>query len=439
MIRGMTSPPPPDPAPAPSAAPGPAVRHPWSTAVTVASWTAALAYPVLLYAYAVGEPEPTGRRLLPPLLLTLLVVPLLRRRPEVVLGLMLAGAYAATAAAGTRTAHAVFPAHGAPAVVPSAGAVSEFGYLQALLTDIAVGWAAANRPRAVSVAAAAVTLAVQTAAVALRQGTGGEVVASNVLLLGLLLALAWTTGRMVGQRREHIETVRAQAAVAAVTAERLRIARELHDMVAHSIGIIAIQAGTGRRVIETQPDEARNALAVIETTSRDTLAGLRRMLGALRRADPEGVPLTAAPGLADVDALAAAGLDGGVRVRIDRHGDRRELPPDVELAAFRIIQEGITNVVRHADTDHCRVVLDYRPGELAVEITDRGRGPAGTGTGTGISTGPGYGTGYGITGMRERAALLHGSLTAGPREGGGFRVAATLPVPTAPTALEVRG
>ncbi|MFE0422094.1 sensor histidine kinase [Streptomyces sp. NPDC058953] len=394
----------------------------------VLSWAGALAYPVLLYVVVVGERELTGMRLLPPLLLALLPLPLLRRHPTAVLGLMLAGAYTAMATATTRTPTGVFPAHGVPVVVPSAGPVSEFGYLQALLVDVVVGYIAAVRPRRTSITAAAAAFAVQIAAVALHQGTGTEIVVSNLLLLGLLLALAWTTGRMVGQRREHTETVRAQEAVAAVTAERLRIARELHDMVAHSIGIIAIQAGTGRRVIETQPAEARNALAAIETTSRDTLAGLRRMLGALREADPEGVPLTAAPGLADIDRLAAATRDGGVRVDVDWRGDRRELPADVELSAFRIIQEGITNVVRHAGTDTCRVVIDYRSCELAVEITDDGRGAMGTGTGTG--------TGYGITGMRERAALLHGRFTAGPREGGGFRVTAALPVPAEPV---VRG
>jgi signal transduction histidine kinase len=209
--------------------------------------------------------------------------------------------------------------------------------------------------------------------------------------------------------------------------ERLRIARELHDMVAHSIGIIAIQAGVGRRVIETQPAEARNALTAIEATSRETLAGLRQMLGVLRRAEPgpgRG-PLESAPGLADLGRLAATTRDAGVRVELRWLGPRRPLPADIDLSAFRIIQEAVTNVVRHAGTGHCRVTVDCREEELGIEVTDEGHG------GAPPAEGPGERGGFGIDGMRERARLLGGELTAGPRAEGGFRVAARLPVPAA--------
>jgi signal transduction histidine kinase len=144
-------------------------------------------------------------------------------------------------------------------------------------------------------------------------------------------------------------------------AERLRIARELHDMVAHSIGIIAIQAGAGRRVFDARPAEARDALAAIEATSREALSGLRRMVTGLRRADPGPgpgqAPLGPAPGLADLDRLAAMTLDAGVQVDVDWRGSQEPLPADIDLSAFRIIQEAVTNVVRHARTDQCRVSI----------------------------------------------------------------------------------
>lgn len=398
MIDGMSS-------------PSRAARQ-WRTrpvAAQVVAWCGALAYPVLLYVAVLNEPEPTGRRLVLPAVLVVLAVPLLRRRPLPALALMLVGSFAATVTAASNLA-ATFP-------FLAPGPVRQTGYLQALLLDLAVGWIAATRTRWTAVAAAALALVEQiTAAFYYRQGSDAFV--STVAFHALMLAVAWMSGYLIRERREHAETVRAQVAAQAVTAERLRIARELHDMVAHSIGIIAIQAGTGRRVIDTRQGEARNALAVIETTSRDTLAGLRRMLGTLRRAEPDGAPLGPAPGLADVDALVASTQDGGVRVDVEWRGVRRALPVDVELAAYRIIQEGITNVVRHAGTRECRVVIDYQEDELSVEITDDGHPPATVGTG------------YGITGMRERAALLRGQFSAGPRPEGGFRVVAQLPVAT---------
>jgi signal transduction histidine kinase len=195
----------------------------------------------------------------------------------------------------------------------------------------------------------------------------------------------------------------------------------LHDIVAHSIGIIAIQAGAGRRVFDASPAKARDALAVIEATSRDTLSGLRRMVTGLRNADPqpgpEQAPLGPVPGLADIQRLAATTRDAGVKIEVDWHGSHEPLPPDIDLSAFRIIQEAVTNVVRHAGTSQCRVCIDQQDGQLSIEITDSGHSASAAGTG------------YGITGMRERAALLGGDLTAGPCPSGGFRVTARLPVP----------
>ncbi|MFE0459367.1 sensor histidine kinase [Kitasatospora sp. NPDC058965] len=243
---------------------------------------------------------------------------------------------------------------------------------------------------------------------------------TRVWLLVLLFLVSWLSGNSVRQGRAHAEELRGQAAAQAVTAERLRIARELHDMVAHSIGIIAIQAGMGARVIERRPAEAADALRTIEATSRETLAGLRRMLGALRRAEPGGpAPLDPAPGLDGIEELAARTTAAGVRVELRLRGERRALPAEVELAAYRIVQEALTNVVRHAGTGFCWVEIDHRSDELALEIVDEGCG-----------AGPdGPGGGYGLVGMRERAALLHGSLRAGTRPEGGFQVSARLPLP----------
>jgi len=286
---------------------------------------------------------------------------------------------------------------------------------------IEICYVAATRARAVSV-----TGAVMVGAVALMPGPGEldlvQLRGGNLVLAVVLVTIiAWLIGNSIRQAQAQAELLRAQAATQTVMAERLRIARELHDIVAHSIGIIAIQAGAGRRVFDARPAEARDALAAIEATSRETLSGLRRMVTGLRRAEPESgpgqAPLDPAPGLAGIERLAAMTLDAGVKVDVDWYGSRGPLPADIDLSAFRIIQEAVTNVIRHAGTGQCRVSIDQQDGQLSIEIIDSGSG------------GVVAGTGYGITGMRERAALLGGDFSAGPRPGGGFRVAARLPVP----------
>ncbi|MGW9212895.1 sensor histidine kinase [Embleya sp. NPDC055664] len=249
--------------------------------------------------------------------------------------------------------------------------------------------------------------------------------------LAVIAVAAWILGSWIRLRQDHAEELRAQVAVQAVQAERLRIARELHDLVAHNIGAIAIQAGAARRVIETQPTGARDALGVIEATSRETLTGLRHLLGALREADDGAAddgavgsaPGAPAAGLADLDRLVAGMAEAGVRVEIRRLGQPRPLAAEIELSAFRIIQESVTNVVRHAGADRCRVSVDYGVAELALEIVDDGGGGRAGGRAAGLA-----GSGYGIAGMRERVALLHGWFSSGPRPEGGFRVAAGLPI-----------
>jgi signal transduction histidine kinase len=299
------------------------------------------------------------------------------------------------------------------------------------VAGLEVCYMAATRTRRVSLTAVAVAGAGLPILVLefplpdqLPNGRSGTPVPVITVLVPLVMIIAWLIGNSIRQARGRAELVRAQAAAQTVLAERLRIARELHDMVAHSIGIIAIQAGSGRSVFDASPAEARDALAAIEATSRETLSGLRRMMTGLRRAEPGSgpgqAPLDPAPGLADLERLAAMTLEAGVQVEVEWLGSREPLPADIDLSAFRIIQEAVTNVVRHAGTDRCLVWIDQQDGYLSIEVTDSGRG------------GGAAGTGYGITGMCERAALLGGDFSAGPRPGGGFCVAARLPVP-APT------
>jgi signal transduction histidine kinase len=244
-------------------------------------------------------------------------------------------------------------------------------------------------------------------------------------LAGLLLSALMPTvvagliGFSIRQARQYAQRLRAHAAAQAVTAERLRISRELHDMVAHSVGIITLQAGAAARVLDTQPERAREAMRAVEETGRQTLSGLRRMLGSLRGTEPgQEAPLHPMPGLADLDELAAATTAAGVSVDVCWRGRRRILPPEVDLSAYRIIQESLANVVRHAGARSCEVSVDYREAEVAIEVTDPGRGGKGS-----------TGTGYGLVGMRERVALLHGFLAAGPHPDGGFQVTARLPAP----------
>jgi len=240
--------------------------------------------------------------------------------------------------------------------------------------------------------------------------------------MALYAACGWGIGYLLRKRREYAVSLREQNAARAVMAERLRIARELHDMVAHSIGIIAILAGAAGRVIETQPKEARAALGNIETTSRETLTGLQRMLSALRQAEPgaafEAAALTPVLGLGDLESLAARAADAGIRVEVTWRGERRPLPPQIDLSAYRVIQEAVTNVVRHSGTRTCRIDIGFAADELEIEITDDGHGLAHARSGEG---------GFGLLGMRERVALLSGQFSAGPRPEGGFRVMARLP------------
>jgi signal transduction histidine kinase len=276
-------------------------------------------------------------------------------------------------------------------------------------------------------------LAAAELALAAVQLTPAEAELSTWVGNTLVLAAAWLLGNFVGDRRAYatqleertaeLEQAREDLARRAVAEERLRLARELHDVVAHSMSVIAVQSGVGAHVAATQPEEARKALAAIETISRAALEELRRLLGVLRQDDGDEPQssLAPVPGLADLDTLLAQVAKAGLAVKLRVEGTRPELPAGVDLSAYRIVQEALTNVVKHAGPARAQVVVCYGDQEVAVEVTDNGKGVAPAGDGRTAKVG------HGIIGMRERVALFGGDLEAGPRPGGGFRVAARLP------------
>ncbi|HEX2046728.1 MAG TPA: sensor histidine kinase [Acidimicrobiales bacterium] len=237
-------------------------------------------------------------------------------------------------------------------------------------------------------------------------------------LLAWLIALATAAEVVRGRRDRGIESARAAEEEARRRAgeERLRIARELHDVLAHNISLINVQAGVALHLIDEQPEQARTALTAIKAASKDALGELRSVLDVLRQSD-EGPPRAPTAGLEDLDRLVSGAAAAGIEVRVVTQGTPRPLPPGVDLAAFRIVQEALTNVTRHAGQARASVSLTYGDHDLTVQVDDDGRGR---------SSSP-DGSGNGIRGMHERAAALGGVLEAGPMPGGGFRVTARLP------------
>jgi signal transduction histidine kinase len=203
----------------------------------------------------------------------------------------------------------------------------------------------------------------------------------------------------------------------AVEAERARIAGELHDVVTHNVSVMVVQAGAARSVLDSSPDDAREALLAVEASGRTAMSELRHLLGLLAPAAGEEDMLVPQPGAARVPALVERVRAAGLSVELSVTGSR-DLPPGVDLAAYRVVQEALTNVIKHAGTARATVVLEYRLDDLVITVTDDGR-PA---------TGPGGPGGRGLIGLRERIGLYGGELDAGPRPGGGWRVRARIPV-----------
>jgi signal transduction histidine kinase len=245
-------------------------------------------------------------------------------------------------------------------------------------------------------------------------------------LAWLMLAIGWLVGREIGRRRRDLVTLTAHALrleqdrelqmQAAVDEERRRIARELHDVVAHSVSVMVVQAQAGTRLL-SDPPRASSTFQAIEHSGREALVELRRMLGILRT--PDEHPATQPqPGLAGIDSLLAQVADAGIAVRCLIEGQARPLPPGVDLSAYRIIQEALTNTLKHAEAANACVLLRYGASSLEIEVVDDGRGDR-----AGLN-----GSGHGLIGMRERVALHGGELSTGPRSEAGYAVVARLPL-----------
>jgi len=241
---------------------------------------------------------------------------------------------------------------------------------------------------------------------------------------GLVVLTPWLLGRVNRQRAARIELLQQEALQrerVAVGEERARIARELHDVVAHSVGAMVAQAQGAERMLDRDPERAREALQAIERTGRTALEEMRRSLGVLRRTDADA-PLAPQPGLDNLDALVAQARDSGLRVELVTEGEPAPLPAGVDLSAYRIVQEALTNTLKHAGPVQARVAVRYRGEQLELEISDDGRTPGRPPTRDDDAGG------QGLVGMRERVALYGGDLQAARRPEGGFVVRASLPL-----------
>jgi signal transduction histidine kinase len=242
--------------------------------------------------------------------------------------------------------------------------------------------------------------------------------AAGFFLIPLLVAAALLLGLWVAGRQAYALRESAEQARRAVDAERLRIARELHDVVAHTMATINVQAGVAAHVIDQQPDQAAQALEAIRQSSKEGLRELRGILNVLRQADEQD-ERSPAPRLAQLDELIENATRAGLPTSVTVHGEARTLAPTVDLAAYRIVQESLTNALRYAGPTTAHVTLSYGDDELQVEVLDGGRGP--------VEATP-QGAGHGIAGMRERAEAVGGTLIASPGPEGGFSVQARLPL-----------
>jgi signal transduction histidine kinase len=252
-----------------------------------------------------------------------------------------------------------------------------------------------------------------------RSGLGNFVVAT--IIFAIVWAIAFGVGRKsmeadeAKERAARAEREREERARAAVAEERARIARELHDVVGHSVSVMTVQASGVRRLLRPEQEREREALLVVERTGREALAEMRRMVGVLRR--PEEAPaLAPQPSLEYLGRLVEQAREAGLPVELRIEGDAIQLPAGVDLTAYRLVQEGLTNALKHARATRADVLVSYGDGEIEVTVSDDGKG-----------VGNGDGGGHGLVGMRERVSLYGGELDAGPQPNGGYRLRARLP------------
>ena len=391
-------------------------RPPWLERLTSRQWVwvdyaaaalftaGALAHLFVFPHFPARAPSPVSRALLVPLYLAATVPVALRRRWPVATLIVTGAAVALTTVLG----HSLAPA---PLVaLPLYSLTLRYPRRQSLAAVIAL-----------------------EAALALSVGVAWSLgrAQGDVTFNFFLAAATWFIADSIATRRAYVRGLREQReerqrleieeARRAIVEERMAIARELHDVVAHSLSVIAIQSGVGRHVLDTQPGEARKALAAVEATSRAALEELRGVLGVLRRGDDDLAATAPTPDLGDLDGLVERIRAAGVSVDVTLAGQVRDLPQGLELTIFRIIQEALTNVVRHAAGAPTTVIVDYRGDEILVEV--RNARPARAGAATVPAR---AGTGHGIIGMTERARSFGGTLSAVALEDGGFLVRARL-------------
>jgi signal transduction histidine kinase len=293
-------------------------------------------------------------------------------------------------------------------------------------------------------AATAAAVAALAMSIAVQEQPHGIATTSTWVTSLLAIAVSWLLGESRRNRRarwaameeraRRLETEREEQARQAVIQERLRIARELHDVVAHSMSVIAVQSGVANHVMNSRPEQAQQALASIEATSRDALVEMRRLLGVLRQGDESVASLAPSPGLGGLGDLADQIRRAGVTVDLNVHGDLASMPPGADLSAYRIVQEGLTNVLRHGGPA-AQVTIRCEAVAVAIEICDDG--PAGW-TGRRRPAGPPSPRepGHGLLGMRERVSVYGGQFTAEPLVGGGYRLCARLPYDDSATARQ---
>jgi signal transduction histidine kinase len=307
---------------------------------------------------------------------------------------------------------------------------------------------AAYRPRRISLAGLAICLAGSAAAIA---KWAPEHTVHSLYTLGAAAAvfagpavLAWLLGDSMQWRRSYyrgleeraarLERERDAQAQIAVAAERARIARELHDVVAHNVSVMVVQADGAAFALETSPDKTRQALTAISRTGRQALAEMRSLLGVLRSADDEGADLAPQPGVEQLAGLLEHTRAAGVPVSFAVEGVPCPLPPGAALTAYRIVQESLTNVRKHGGPAvTAAVTLRFCEDQVVIKVTDDGRSRSGRG---GAVSDADDGLGHGLIGMRERAEVYGGTVTAGPRPGGGWRVTAILPLAAAAVSAE---
>jgi signal transduction histidine kinase len=360
--------------------------------------------------WTAGRPAdaPAGWALVNALLVAGFALPLLMRRraPLVVLVVVIA-------AGGAQLAYTDHP--------PGSGA----GWLA---LNVALYSVAAHGARREAIAGAVLIAAV----IAVQFADGGRIedVFSELLFLGVV----WALGRWVRVRRRGTRELEERArrladeselnARLAVQRERARIARELHDSIAHSVSVMVLQAGAAEQVVMDAPERARASLSSIQDVGRDAVVELRRLL-TLLRSDDETAPLAPQPGIAGLDTLLAHVRDAGLPVELSVEGTPEPLPTAIDLSAYRIVQEGLTNTLKHAGPAHAQVTLRYSDHALELEILDDGN--------LGHAPDPHGARGFGLAGMRERATLYGGVMEAGPRHEGGYALRARLPLERTPS------